>query len=108
MPFVITENCILCKHTTCAEVCPVDCLYEGPNFLVINPRDCIDCGICAAVCPVSAIMERRYVPQDQQKFIGLNEEMSLVWPNISEKMSPPPDAEEWDGVAGKLKVLERW
>jgi ferredoxin len=107
MAFVITQNCINCKHTNCAEVCPVDCLYESPNFVVIDPRDCIDCGICAAVCPVDAIMPGRDVPEDQQMFIRLNAEMSTIWPSISEKASPPPDADEWDGVPGKLRVLER-
>lgn len=107
MPFVVTENCINCKHTTCAEVCPVDCLYEGSNFLVIDPRDCIDCGICAAVCPVSAIMESRNVPKNQHIFISLNAELAMTWPNITDKLPPPPDTEEWDGVPGKLKVLER-
>src|SRR5690606_22519501 len=41
MPFVVTENCIKCKHTDCVEVCPVDCFHEGPNFLVIDPDECI-------------------------------------------------------------------
>lgn len=107
MPFVVTENCINCKHTICADVCPVECFYEGPNFVVINPGDCIDCGICAAVCPVKAIMESRYIPKDQRSFIQLNAELASRWPNISEKKMPPPDSEEWDGVPGKLKLLER-
>ncbi|HJL60535.1 MAG TPA: ferredoxin FdxA [Pseudomonadales bacterium] len=107
MAFVVMENCINCKHTTCAGVCPVDCFYEGPNFLAIAPQDCIDCGICAAVCPVNAIMERRHVPADQQEFIRLNAELCIQWPKISQKKSPPPDSEEWEGVPDKLKLLER-
>ncbi len=107
MAYVVTENCINCKHTSCADVCPANCFYEGPNFLVIAPQDCIDCGICAAVCPVSAIMESRKVPEDQRVFIRLNAELSAVWPNIREKKSPPPDSEEWENVPGKLKYLER-
>ena len=107
MPFVVTENCINCKHTNCADVCPVDAFYEGPNFLVINPRECIDCSLCPSECPVGAIMEDRSVPKDQRKFIRLNAELADIWPNISEKQSPPPDAEEWDGVPNKLKLLER-
>lgn len=107
MPFVVTENCINCKHTKCADACPVDAFYEGPNFLVINPRECIDCAICPSQCPVGAIMEDRDVPKDQRIFLRLNAELSTIWPNISEAQSPPPDAEEWAGVPNKLKLLER-
>ena len=107
MPFVVTENCINCKHTSCADVCPVDCFYAGPNFLVINPDECIDCAICPSECPVDAIMEERDVPEVQRKFIRLNAELAAIWPNISEKIPAPPDAEEWDGVPDKLKLLER-
>ncbi len=107
MPFVVTENCINCKHTNCVDVCPVDCFYEGSNFLVIHPDECIDCALCVPECPGSAIMEDRDVPEDQQVFIQLNAELAAIWPNISEKKAPPPDAEEWDGVSDKLKLLER-
>ena len=107
MPFVVTENCINCKHTICADVCPVDCFYEGPNFLVIHPHECIDCALCPSECPVDAIMEEREVPADQRAFIRLNAELADIWPNISEKIAPPPDTEEWDGVPDKLKLLER-
>ena len=55
MAFIVTESCIQCKHTDCVEVCPVDCFYEGPNFLVINPNECIDCGLCEPECPEKAI-----------------------------------------------------
>jgi ferredoxin len=85
----------------------VDSFYEGPNFLVIDPRECIDCAICPSACPVDAIMEEREVPQEQRGFIRLNAELAAIWPNISEKTAPLPDAEEWDGVPDKLKLLER-
>ena len=107
MAFVVTENCINCKHTNCADICPVDCFYEGPNFLVINPSECIDCSQCRAACPVSAIKEDKHLSGDQRAFLQLNEELSAIWPNIAEKQSPPPDTEEWDGVPNKLKLLER-
>ena len=58
MTFVVSDGCIKCKHTDCVEVCPVDCFYEGPNFLVINPDECIDCALCEPECPVDAIVER--------------------------------------------------
>ena len=56
MTFVITESCIKCKYTDCVEVCPVDCFYEGPNFLAIHPDECIDCALCVPECPVDAIL----------------------------------------------------
>ena len=107
MPFVVTENCINCKHTNCADVCPVDAFYEGPNFLVIDGNECIDCALCRPACPVSAIREDKHVSDDQRAFIKLNAELAAIWPNISEKQPSPPDAEEWDGVPDKLKLLER-
>ena len=107
MPFVVTENCINCKHTGCADICPVDSFYEGPNFLVIDPSECIDCGLCRPECPVGAIYEDKRVPDDQSEFIRLNIELAEVWPNISERLPAPPDAEEWDRVPNKLKLLER-
>ncbi|MEZ5565701.1 MAG: ferredoxin family protein [Gammaproteobacteria bacterium] len=107
MPFVVTENCINCKHTYCADVCPVDAFREGPNFLVIDPDECIDCAICEPACIVGAIMEERDVPADQKTFIRINAELAAVWPMIGHGIPPPPDAEEWEGVPGKLALLER-
>jgi len=107
MPFVVTENCINCKHMYCVDVCPVDAFHEGPNFLVIHPDECIDCALCPSECLVSAIMEERDVPRGQRVFIRLNAELGAIWPNVSERKAPPPDNEEWDGVPAKLKLLER-
>lgn len=107
MPFVVTENCINCKHTYCADVCPVDSFREGPNFLVIDPDECIDCAICVPACIVGAIMEERDVPANQKMFVGLNAKLAGVWPMIGTGKPPPPDADEWEGVPGKLSMLER-
>ena len=85
MAFIVTESCIQCKHTDCVEVCPVDCFYEGPNFLVINPNECIDCGLCEPECPVDAIFSEDELPPDQIQFIELNDDLSKVWPNITQK-----------------------
>ena len=57
MTYVVDDKCILCKHTSCVEVCPVDCFYEGENMLVINPDECIDCGVCEPECPEDAIKQ---------------------------------------------------
>ncbi|WP_409523468.1 ferredoxin FdxA [Nitrincola sp. MINF-07-Sa-05] len=107
MAFIVTENCIRCKYTDCVEVCPVDCFYEGPNFLVINPDECIDCALCEPECPAEAIHHEDDLPADQQHFYELNSELAEVWPNISERKEPLEDAKEWDGVKDKLKHLER-
>jgi len=107
MTFVVTENCIKCKYTDCVDVCPVDCFHEGPNFLVIDPDECIDCALCEPECPAQAIFSEDDIPPDQVQFIELNAELAREWPSITTSKEPLPDAEQWDGVAGKLKNLER-
>lgn len=107
MTHVVTENCIKCKFTDCVDVCPVDCFREGPNFLVIDPDECIDCAVCVAECPAEAIFAEEDVPEDQQAFIALNAELSPDFKEISRAKDSLPDAEEWNGVAGKLQYLER-
>src|SRR6476659_1384946 len=83
MTHVVTENCIKCKHTDCVEVCPVDCFHEGPNFLVIDPVECIDCTLCVEECPVDDIFAEDDVPAGQEAFIALNAELSKEWPVIT-------------------------
>lgn len=107
MPFVVTENCIKCKHTDCVEVCPVDCFYEGPNFLVIHPDECIDCALCEPQCPVNAIYSEDELPADQEAFIQINAELAEVWPNITELKPAPEDAAEWKDKPNKIHLLER-
>ncbi|RMG57535.1 MAG: ferredoxin family protein [Gammaproteobacteria bacterium] len=107
MTFVVTDNCIRCKYTDCVDVCPVDCFHEGPNFLVIDPDECIDCTLCEPECPAEAIFAEDEVPAGQEVFIELNAELAKEWPVISQKKDPLPDAEKWDGVPDKLKYLER-
>ena len=107
MTYVVTENCIRCKYTDCVDVCPVDAFHEGPNFLVINPDECIDCDVCVPECPAEAIFAEDDVPPEQERFIALNAELSATWPVITTKKDPPEDAAQWDGVADKLQYLER-
>ena len=107
MPFIVVENCIKCKYTDCVEVCPVDCFHEGPNMLVIDPDECIDCTLCEPECPVEAIMSEDDVPEDMQNFIALNAELSREWPVINEMKDAPPDADEWKDKPDKLQYLER-
>ena len=107
MAFIVGENCIKCKFMDCVEVCPVDCFYEGPNFLVIDPDECIDCALCEPECPAEAIFEEDDVPADQQHFIELNAELAEVWPNITEMKDAPEDADDWNGKPDKFELLER-
>ena len=107
MTHVVTENCIKCKHTDCVDVCPVDCFREGPNFLVIEPDECIDCAVCIPECPVNAIYAEEDVPENQRAFIALNVELARGWPTITEKKDALPDAEAWKDVPGKIEHLER-
>lgn len=107
MTHVVTENCIKCKYTDCVEVCPVDCFHEGPNFLVIDPQECIDCTLCVAECPAHAIFAEDDVPADQQHFFAINAELAARWPVIARKKDPPPDADAWNGRPDKLPHLDR-
>ncbi|HLH12680.1 MAG TPA: ferredoxin FdxA [Methylovirgula sp.] len=100
MTYVVVENCIKCKYTDCVEVCPVDCFYEGANMLVIHPDECIDCGVCEPECPANAI--KPDTEKGLEKWLKLNMEMAKVWPNISHKKAPPPDAKEFDGKPDKF------
>ena len=107
MAIVVTESCIKCKHTDCVEVCPVDCFYEGPNFLVIHPEECIDCALCEPECPVDAIFSEDELPDDQIDFIEINAELSEVWPNITEEKEQLPEADEFAEIKDKKHLLER-
>jgi ferredoxin len=107
MTHVVTENCIKCKYTDCVDVCPVDCFKEGPNMLVIDPDECIDCAVCVPECPVNAIYTEEELPQDQSQFLALNAELAKKWPSITDVKGGFPDADEWKEVKGKAKYLER-
>lgn len=107
MTYVVTDNCINCKYTDCVDICPVDCFYEGPNFLVIHPDECIDCDDCVEACPADAIFSDDNLPEDKKHFLLLNEELAQVWPSITDQQDPMPKAEKWDGVAGKLEHLQK-
>lgn len=107
MTYVVTENCIKCKYTDCVDVCPVDCFREGPNFLVIDPEECIDCSLCVPECPAEAIFAEDDVPVEQREMIALNAELSRQWPAIIERKAPLGDADAWRGKPGKRALLER-
>jgi ferredoxin len=100
MAFVVTEACIKCKYTDCVEVCPVDCFYEGENMLVINPEECIDCGVCEPECPAEAIIPD--IQEGADRWLAVNREYAALWPNITRKQQAPDDAVTWKGVADKF------
>jgi ferredoxin len=94
MTHVVTEACIRCKYTDCVDVCPVDCFREGPNFLTIDPDECIDCAVC--------------IPDDQQHMVALNVELARIgWPSITKRKTPLADADDWKDKTGKLSELTR-
>lgn len=105
MTYIVTESCIKCKHMDCVDVCPVDCFYEGENMLVINPIECIDCGVCEPECPVDAIYPD--TNEDAKLWLELNENYSKVWPNITKKRpnDVPIDAEQWQNVINKKEYF---
>jgi len=107
MTFVVNENCIKCKYTDCVEVCPVDCFHEGPNMLVIDPEECIDCTLCEPECPIDAILSEDDLSEDEEYLVELNTELSRNWPVITEKKDAPDDAADWENVPDKMQYLER-
>lgn len=107
MTYVVTEPCIKCKYTDCVTVCPVDCFKEGSNFLVIDPDECIDCGVCVPECPIDAIVADSDVSADQHPYISLNAELAKLWPTITKKKPELPTAEEFKDIKNKLDQLER-
>ena len=107
MTYLVNDDCANCKHMTCVEVCPVDCFYEGENMLVINPDECIDCGVCQPECPVDAILPDNAFssPEESEKWLDINTKYSALWPNITEFRAEdvPSDAEDWTGVPNKYE-----
>jgi ferredoxin len=109
MTHVVTESCINCKYTDCVDVCPVDCFREGPNFLTIDPDECIDCAVCIPECPVNAIYAEEDTPADQIHMIKLNVELAQKagWKSITKRKPALPDADAWKDKTGKLDLLQR-
>lgn len=103
MTYVVTENCVNCKYQDCVTVCPVDCFYEGENFLVIHPEECIDCGVCEPECPADAI--RADTEPGLDDWLAINARYAVLWPNITEIGTVPADADAWNGRPGKAALL---
>jgi ferredoxin len=88
MAYVVTDNCIDCKFTSCAAVCPVEAFREGPDRLYIDPDACIDCNACVPECPVNAIYPDFEVPERWRHCIELAVREAPKYPKISEARSP--------------------
>jgi len=103
---VVTDACIKCKYTDCVDVCPVDCFKQGPDFLVIDPDECIDCAVCIPECPVNAIYADTDLPEQFKPFLDINARLAKQWPTISKRIAPLPDAELWKDKTNKLASLD--
>lgn len=106
MTFVVCEPCIKCKFTDCVSVCPVACFKEGANMLVIDPDECIDCGVCVDECPVTAIFPEEEVPEKWESYTELNARLSPGWPIIEENKDALSTAEEFKDVEDKRDQLD--
>lgn len=107
MTHVVTEACVRCRYTDCVTVCPVDCFHAGPNMLVIDPNECIDCAVCIPECPVNAIRAENDLPAGQEPWLDINAELSRIWPVITQRTDPLPDADEWAQVQHKRHFLDQ-
>ena len=74
MTYVVTEDCVDCKYTDCAAICPVEAFHELPDRLYINPETCIDCDACVPECPVEAIFAEASLPERFSEWLELNAE----------------------------------
>jgi ferredoxin len=88
-------------------VCPPDAFRAGPNFLVIDPDSCVECGACVPACPVKAIFADTDVPAEMQQYVGLNAELAKDWPEIVRMEDPLPEAALWATIKDKLGLLKR-
>ena len=100
MTYLVNEKCIKCKLTDCVEVCPVDCFYEGENMLVINPEECIDCGVCEPECPIDAIISD--AEEEDEKWLKINQQYSEIWPNITLKKDALKDSSKYENEEDKF------
>jgi ferredoxin len=107
MTYVVTDNCIQCKHTECVDICPADAFREGANFLAIDPEECVDCGLCVPECPEEAIFAESELDDKDGHFIALNAEMAEQWPLIIESKPAMANVNQYSGVADKISMLIR-
>ncbi|MFC1659050.1 ferredoxin family protein [Pseudomonadota bacterium] len=57
------------KLEDAAQTCPVQCFHKCPDgIMVIDPDECIDCGVCEAEAPEGAIVEDSEASEEDKKF----------------------------------------
>lgn len=106
MTYVVTDNCIQCRHTSCVDICPADAFHLGPNFIVINPEECVDCGLCLPECPEEAIEPESQLNDSNYHFLQLNAELAERWPVILQRIEPLPDHQKWSRQPNKFPFLQ--
>jgi ferredoxin len=104
MTYIVSDACIRCKYTDCVAVCPVDCFREGANMLVIDPDECIDCGVCVPECPANAIFPDDEAPA--AAWLEHNARYARQWPIITQQIAPPEDADNWKDRDGKMAQFD--
>lgn len=107
MTYVVTDNCIQCRHTSCVDICPADAFHLGPNFMVINPQECVDCGLCLPECPEDAILPENQLDDDNRQFLALNAELAQQWPVLLQRIEPLDDHQAWSKKPNKFPHLIR-
>lgn len=96
MTYIVDDACIKCKYTDCVDVCPVDCFLEGPEFLVIDPDSCIDCGICEPACPAGAIKSDAQMTDHLKYWRDINAKLTKEYTPIFKQKDPLPMADIWN------------
>ncbi|GAA3233987.1 ferredoxin family protein [Streptomyces sp. XM83C] len=81
MTYVIAQPCVDLKDKACVDECPVDCIYEGPRKMYINPDECVDCGACEPVCPVEAIFYEDSLPDELAAYAAVDREFFAADPS---------------------------
>lgn len=114
MAFVITRLCRDCKDSSCAKVCPADCILEHvpqsgasdlPNQLFIDPDDRIDCNACVPECPWEAIYPDADVPTAFGPDVALN---AIVRKRRDEFRQPEVLEKRVPTAAEVLENQEHW
>lgn len=100
MTYVVTDACVKCKYTDCIDVCPVNCFKEGELMVIINPDECIDCGVCEIECPIGAIEQEG---PDNLIWVERAKEFSKTWPSIEVGKKPLPDADKYKDEENKFE-----
>ena len=106
MAYVVTEKCVNCVHSHCVDVCPVECFHKGPNWLVIDPDECIDCGLCVLECPEEAIESEEDLGDSKQLLMELNYKYSKSWPVITESQATNFDTEYWKNIPNRIDLIK--